>query len=155
MQLQIAPNRWSCLPTSFAMVLDIPLEQIITMIGHNGSAILWPDFEEPFCRRAFHIQELIDCCNQLDYAVTLIEAMPISEVKGRYFQQPLSVERFYNHLSGTRGILTGVGRRLGNPHAVAWDGFNIFDPVGEIYPLDEMSIQDYWKIQSVSGKCCL
>jgi hypothetical protein len=78
MEIQVQPNRWSCLPTAFAMVLDIPVSQIFDYLGHNGEAIVWPQLEEPRCRRSFHIQEMIDFCFSKKYSVTGIDAIPMA-----------------------------------------------------------------------------
>ena len=67
MKIQKQPNRWSCLPTSFAMILDVDVNELIRKIGHDGSEILWPNLEEPYCRRAFHIEEIAMVCYGLGY----------------------------------------------------------------------------------------
>ncbi len=40
MKLQTSPNRWSCLPTSFAMALDVRAGQVIKWLGHDGSQVV-------------------------------------------------------------------------------------------------------------------
>src|SRR5260221_108718 len=81
MNLQKQPNRWSCLPTAFAMVLDISVKEVITEIGHDGSEIVYPNLEEPKCRRAFHIQELIDFAISIGVSVVPIEPLPSSYIE--------------------------------------------------------------------------
>ena len=49
MRLLRKPERWMCLPASFAMVLDLPLGDIFREIGHDGSQVVWPDLLEPAC----------------------------------------------------------------------------------------------------------
>ena len=73
MRLLRKPERWMCLPASFAMVLDLPLADIFDEIGHDGSQIVWPDLPEPMCRRGFHPQELIHLCLNHGYAATRVE----------------------------------------------------------------------------------
>jgi hypothetical protein len=78
MQLMKQPNRWSCLTTSFAMVLNITYDELIKEIGHDGSKLMWPDLPDPMCRQSFHIQELILCCYRRGLAVIPFEIYPIA-----------------------------------------------------------------------------
>lgn len=60
MKLITQPNKWTCLPTSVAMLLNISLDDIFKIVGHDGSQILWKDFPDPQNRRGFHIQEMYE-----------------------------------------------------------------------------------------------
>ena len=73
MRLIPPPNAWSCLPTSFAMAIGYPVEDLITLIGHDGSPIQWPQFPEPKCRRGFHHQECVSAVWNLGFATTQFE----------------------------------------------------------------------------------
>src|SRR4051812_46325565 len=73
---QKTPNKWSCVPTAFAICLDIPVEKIIEEIGHDGSNIIFPHLTEPLCRRGFHLQELFKVCHNHGYAVTQFDVDP-------------------------------------------------------------------------------
>ena len=77
MRLLRKPERWMCLPASFAMALDVPLEDIFKEIGHDGSNVAWPHLPEPVCRRGFHPQELVHVCLNRGYAATLVELCPV------------------------------------------------------------------------------
>ena len=57
---QKQPNGWSCLPTSFAIALGVPVSDIFDYLEHDGSEEVFPGREEPYNRRSFHPQELID-----------------------------------------------------------------------------------------------
>jgi hypothetical protein len=81
MKLIRQPNRWSCLPTAFAIALDVSYDSIIKAIGHDGSKKIWPGLPEPRCRRSFHIREMIDVCYDLRYAVIEVDKQPISVVE--------------------------------------------------------------------------
>ncbi len=169
MNMQTYTN-WSCLPCAFAMALDMAVEKFIDTIGHDGS-------DEPYAglpgqKAGFHEQECIEVCQQFGYACTPIEIvpqmMPVPDgpVRQIWFrpEQRLTENwaRFRRHLEGTRGVLTGVKKRLNEDavghtlgHAVAWNGM-IYDPQGKgfIY-LFENAYQfgfvprTYWKIQEV------
>jgi hypothetical protein len=78
MKIQKQPNRWSCLPTAFAIALDVDVNLFIKHIGHDGSEFIWPEMPEPMRRRAFHIQECLDIAMKLGFAPVQVEANPIS-----------------------------------------------------------------------------
>lgn len=130
---QITPSPWSCLPTAFAMVLNVPIHDLIGQIGHDGSKIIesFKELPEPYCRCSFHIQELIDCCLEYGYAVIPIEALPVSSPKEGYGYLPFTSHqadlRFYKHLMGRRGVITGISV-TSIPHAIAWDCTIGLDP---------------------------
>lgn len=92
MKLIKQPNRWSCLPTAFAMALDVPLEDIIAYVGHDGGELKWPALPEPFCRRCFHIQELVNYCYAKGVAVIPFETYPASAPTLNYiYKQVVSI----------------------------------------------------------------
>lgn len=124
MQPQQPPNKWSCLPTAFAIVLERPVQEIIQLLGHDGSEVVWPHLPEPYCRRSFHIQELIYACYNLGYSV--IEYQKIArhapEFGKKIFETDFSsIFKTIIECSTTKGVLTGVGL-AGIPHAIAWSG---------------------------------
>ncbi len=169
-------NGWSCLPCSFAMVLDIPVKKFIEMIGHDGSAKPYEGYSDQIA--GFHEQECIEVLQQLGYACTPIEIIPqIMPVPGgpirpvwflpeRLTGDPEDVtllnwnwQRFICHLKGTRGVITGAKKRIDSDemlgHAVAWDGL-IHDPQGKgfTYTIEEAHNygfipRGYWKIQEI------
>lgn len=143
LRLQKQPNEWSCLPTAFAMVLDIPVTEIFETLGHNGSEIIFPDEPEPYCRRSFHIQELIDICMLRNIGVVAVELHPVSEAQGRQYKVPVSDRRLDYYLVNYSGVLVGVGS-AGKPHAVAWSGVRVFDPNGTTYGISEFTINTFY-----------
>jgi len=55
------------------MVLDTTQEQLIEELGHDGSEILWPQYNEPLCRRTFHVQEFTVCAfNRGKYVIEFL-----------------------------------------------------------------------------------
>lgn len=170
MKLQTS-NNWSCLPCAFAMALGISVEQLIKMIGHDGS-------EEPYTslpgqKAGFHEQECIEVCQQLGYACTPIEIVPQMKpvpdgpVRAVWFPsekltadpEERNWQRFVGHLKWTRGVITGVKINANSKvvigHAVAWDGL-VHDSQGKgfVYPIDEANNygfvpRTYWKLQEI------
>ena len=149
--LQVKPERWTCIATSFAMVLGIPVSEFIQDLGHNGSSIIWPSHPEPNCRRGHHIQECIAVCVNRGYAVTPIELFPTILRPPLFVKTaalgPTEVElskpvlfggepdfnwvRFVELIKNSEGVLTGYGRTC--HHAVANSYGRIYDPDGEQY----------------------
>jgi len=125
----LQPNRWTCLPCSFAAVLGLTLEELLRRVGHDGSAIWWPEFPEPWQRRGFHVQEMIDVAYDLGKAVIPIEACPTvcPQPGGPVKPVPMTdVLRVQRYLAQNVGVLTGQG--VTGRHAVAWDGQQLLDP---------------------------
>jgi hypothetical protein len=145
-------NRWSCLPTSFALVLKVPVQSIIDWIGHDGSEILWPDLPEPLKRRGFHIQELIDFCWMLKIAVTQFQAIPCSGSKYSHesYQVPQKEGRISLALKN-QAVITGETLQ-GMPHAIGWDGHIVLDPGKKIVSIDEFLIETVWVISKIKSR---
>lgn len=156
MKLVKSKNAWSCLIASAAMVLDKHPDVLTELIGHDGSEIIFPDAREPARRRGFHVQEIIDCAHAYGYAVTPVEALPISTPdRVREYEVKFCVsneERFSLCLEDSTGILTGRARQWG--HAVAWDGSSVYDPRGKVttFALCEMDIDIFWRFTKIISK---
>ena len=146
MNIQKQPNSWSCLVTAFAMAMDIPVEQLINELGHNGSEILWPNYPEPLRRRAFSFDEMMYLAYESGYTVMLFNKEWNS--RPRYEAQPLLKEppqEYWNDvLSNNIGVLSG--RINGQRHAVAYEKGNCYDPNGTIYPIEKFSIETFWAL---------
>lgn len=151
MILQRTPKPWTCLAASFASALEIPYDLLIQRIGHDGSEIMHPTFPDPYCRRAFHIQEMIDVALEDGWLVTPIDAIPTYALHGRVTQGQFKMEkdpglRMLKYLSEGFGILTGENMR-GRPHAVVWDRSQVHDPATMTsYSIQHFSIQTFWKL---------
>ncbi len=154
MKLLTQPNCWSCLPTSFAMALDITLAEVLAGVGHDGSAIAWPQLDDPERRRAFHIQEMIFLAHRLGYSVTPFEVLPnlLPGCRGGLGLNTVIIEYdFESVIRGSSGILTGEGK-WGYRHAVAWSGKEVYDPNGTNYPIEEFAIETFWLIRKSNPK---
>lgn len=147
MRHQRQPNRWSCVPTAFAMVINMDVAEMLDRIGHDGSEILYPDLEEPSCRRSFHPQECLQVLDSCGYAATPLEALPILQMDATHWIELDRRKDFVNHLATADGVFIGEGRKL--RHAVAWIGGEVYDPSG-IFTLSEFSAQTFWKIKSIT-----
>lgn len=131
---QTKPNQWSCSITAAAMAINIPVDQLIDQLGHDGSEIVFPHLPEPACRRGFHSQEIIHLAWRLGCTVTPMELFPMiapSEGVGAvhvFFDgdQVDNWQRFLNIINNTEGVLEGAGKAC--RHAVYYDHGLIYDP---------------------------
>lgn len=146
MDLQHSPNRWSCLPTAFAMAVGIPVSDFLIKLGHDGSELKNPDMPEPLCRAGFHIQECLYVALDLGIKFTPFEMVTrqgISET--RSWVKPWT-DKVHRLMADHRGVLLGRGRK--NMHAVAWDGERVYDPSIGIYflPSIHFAPNTFWLI---------
>jgi len=123
----IQPNGWSCLPTAFAIVLQVEVGLIFDFVQHTGSEVLWPDLESPYCRRSFHIQEMKNYCLHIGYSCTTVTPKlglaPRGTPNAAIFANQMfdHCTRYYN------GVFTGTIPG-GLPHALAYRGNKTIDP---------------------------
>lgn len=150
MQLQRTTNGWSCLIASVATVLQVSISTLVNELGHDGSEVVFPALVEPYCRRSFHIQEMMDCCEQRGFSLVGFEAMPVSEAHGCHYELPIPdhAHRISRYMKHRPGVLTGSNLE-GIRHAVAWDGQYVLDPAtGERYSIDYFNLEVFWRLQS-------
>jgi hypothetical protein len=133
MLLQVKPERWLCMATSFAMALGVPVSKLLTEIGHDGSQIVFPDLPEPACRAGHHVQECIQASLNRGIAFTPIEFNPITRTFGNppTYHSILPDEqarwrRFANLMTRREGVIEGWVTNWG--HAMAFENGVIFDP---------------------------
>jgi hypothetical protein len=151
MIVQKQPNSWSCLPTAFGIVLGIPVDRVIKSIGHDGSEIINHDLEDPYRRKGFHIQEIIDISYRLRKAMIPIQAIPMLATYSNHnnyqiFDSTSCRSRLSNYLEESNGILTGETVQTRKKHAVAWNGKEkmIYDPNGSTYDITRFMIETFW-----------
>lgn len=155
MMKQTQPNRWSCLLTSFAIALATKQKFIFDWLGHDGSEIIWPEEEDPYNRRSFHIQELIDYTWWRGFSVTGFEPYPrSSNRKGEPYRIEFPIgnqERLLRVMKTHRGVITGRTVESQAYHAVAWNNETgkIWNPNGEVEDLSSIAINTFWAIANV------
>jgi hypothetical protein len=128
------------------MAIDIPVQQLIDEIGHDGSEKIFKHMPEPMCRRGFHSQELIQAAWLHGLACTPFEMYPMlkcSPFLGPHHQPGSRTEypvegsfvsaqaRFVAAVRVTRGVMEGTGKCC--EHAVYYHYGQIWDPDGEVY----------------------
>jgi hypothetical protein len=145
--MQVQPNRWSCVPTAFAMCLNLDVKDVITSIGHDGSEIVRPEMPEPRCRRAFLTQELYKICINNGKSVTPFHKK-LYRVDESTMIEVGSHEDYINLLLDNNiGVICGSPKGKEIYHAVAWDGENILDPHDIVYSIDYFDIDVFQLIR--------
>jgi len=139
---QKQPNGWSCLPTSFAMCLDISVEDIFNWLEHDGSQIVFPERVEPFNRRAFHPQELIDysllICNIP--VIQIDKRLQVININEDVYNLPYKETRISSYLHNFNNVvLSGYFPESRRWHAVACCDKTIHDPNGETHKLENFT----------------
>ena len=137
MKTQRNPNSWSCLPAAFATALEVPLEAVIGIVGHDGSEITHAGLPEPMNRRGFHPQELIKMCLEDEMAVTRVELFPQARPYSDYSMSDLKSfdtggwKWFRKSLFHSTGVID-CRTAVGTGHAMAYQGMGnhalIYDP---------------------------
>ena len=139
MRIQIQPNRWSCLPTAFAIVCDMHVEELIRKIGHDGSSIKYKD-DRP--QIGFNIQEIIQ---------TLCDRFHITEVceldLNYNTTNTLNINRKIKELMETRSGVIAVEQPGNFDHVLAWDhnSKKVIDPKGKVVTLFTPYI--FWMVE--------
>lgn len=128
------------------MILDLTPKDMFEAIGHDGSEIIWPDLNDPDCRRAFHIQECVRVAMDHMFTPIEIDADPhsIVDCEGATPYRVDMGDWLLDNLSLVSGVL--LGRIEGRYHAVAWNSVEkmIYDPVGRKYPLDQFQVSSFY-----------
>lgn len=132
-----------CLLYSAAMVLDISVDDLINIIGHDGLK------SNDGKLVGVHIQEIQTACYLLyRELLSYVELIPVSKVDDNI--NPIYVvcsyppaTRLQFMIKGKYAILIGENNK-GNPHAVAYDGEQVLDPVGTKYSIDDFRMKSAW-----------
>ncbi len=138
MKLLRSSQTWGCILTSAAMVLDCTERELIQLIGHDGSEIIFPELCKPACHKGFHVQEIVLAALKLEIALIRFESRPVQTPDHKNFYELTNMYNFEDFIQQRIGILVGSTTRYG--HAVAWDGVKIYDPRGRIYRLSDCKI---------------
>jgi len=158
MKLITQPNSWSCTVAAAAMVFDCAIKEIIGVIGHDGSEVISPHLKVPGCYAGFHIQEIVDVAFYFGCSMTKIEAAPVGTVDGKNEHEITEWGLFSNgkvrfdfYMKQGNGLLVGKAREYW--HALAWDHetWQLYDPRGRVYNLDDckIDVSAFWLIKSL------
>jgi hypothetical protein len=118
------------------MVLDTTVDEVFAYSGHDGSAIVFPDLNEPHCRRGHSLYEMAQLCLYKGYGLTpmsprySLESM-VSGEKIEVSLDPVIVDELYGQ---ENMVLVGT-LPTGSGHAMAWtvDDKIVYCPSGNVY----------------------
>lgn len=123
----------NCILMAFSKVTNLTTDELIRLLGHDGSEIIFPDLPEPLCRRGFDPREFIFPLYLKGMSVIQIDAFIQRFVNEKMYQIDNRTNMFFA-MKGNNGVLTGINQR-GNYHAIAWINDQIHDMDGSIYGL--------------------
>lgn len=160
-QIQKQPSKFSCLPTAFAIIMGIPVTNIIDGIGHDDA-------------RGFHVQECLSFALMVGWAFSPHELEPMVEPAKCRNERCLGghvgyrgngsrieckeccgdgvwrlapkVTEFSTLLANHHGVLTGKLKHIEGYHAVAWDRKvrKCLDPRGIVIGLELFEPDAFW-----------
>jgi hypothetical protein len=123
--------------TSFAMVLDTSVEEVFKYTGHDGSAIVFPNLNDPHCRRGHTTYEMVLFALSKGYGVTPLSPRYTHEslVSGQQIEVFLDSALINKAYLQTDMVLLGQMPN-GDGHAMAWsvDDRIVYCPSGYSYP---------------------
>lgn len=114
--------------------LALPFDELISKIGHDGSEIIKPELDDPLCRRAFMLPEVVNACLKMGKPLLTIET-----------RSPLTIDKDLIMLSKDQvdlflydALLYGTVNE--QAHAVHCQKRWIYDPNGTSYSVEEFDI---------------
>lgn len=118
--------------------MRVKLEDLLQLVGHDGSEVVNPEKEFPQNHRGFCLEEMIDPCMKLGWLPVVLDSVHIYDFGAVHHHH-----HFQFHLEWD-GVLFGLGK-AGRPHAVAYDLESglIYDPNGSMYKSEEFDIGVY------------
>lgn len=130
------PNGWSCVATSFAMVLDTSVEEIFEYTGHDGSAIVFPGLNDPHCRRGHTVYEMIQFALHCGIGVIPMSTKyaHTSLISGQEIVVDVAPEIIEDLYAQEHMVMLGTVPS-GTGHAISWNSETqvFLDPNGSTY----------------------
>ena len=133
-----------CLLYSAAMVLDVEVEHLISIIGHDG--MKYPGrWMHPI---GIHMQEIQMAALQMGYCFAPVEFLPVSDLYGVEYKIKnncgLAPMDTYNHYLKYKGIIIGECSN-GHYHAVAFEDGSIYNPSSA----ELAGVKELWLLASI------
>jgi hypothetical protein len=142
--------------------MDVPLETLISTIGHDGSAVVFPELPVPMRYAGFDMQEIVDAALANGWSMTHVEARPRVTPDGSHvrdlFPEDKIQPRMMRYFDNYSGIAIGMRTSGQWWHSVAWDHIHRlwFDPSGPVLPFNmcPIHVASFWIFQRVQDECC-
>lgn len=134
MKLIRQPNGWTCQPSAYAMCMDLELQQVLEVLGHDGGVI--ENYEATsliWTVKCFHHAELMLAAYKFGYASIEIPARVRSHNRKEIPTYPNSVTALMSTFHrDTRFVLTIESKRFQEgSHCVAYSNGSLhyYDPL--------------------------
>lgn len=128
MNFQIAPSEHTCVPTCFAIMLGVDVNELIQDLGHDGTELVMDDVPAPYCYKGFTIQEMVTyCLVKCNVYVTVFEKDEL--VVYGYEDKFKDVHKEYDLkvlMEKYNGIVFGMFHN--KRHACVWSNGELFNP---------------------------
>lgn len=150
MQL-IKQRGYTCVIASLAMVWKLEFDQVVNLFGHDGTELTFPGSRRP--EKGIHSQEVLDVALKRGYAMVVIQFYPVQgpgDGKGErlVWYKFRCQDRFHDYLINCYSVLIGKNKE-GRPHAVAFDGLQVYDPDKGIYSTADFEIREAWQFHRI------
>ena len=144
MTLLTQPNRWSCIPTAVAMLLNLDLKVVLESVGHDGSLVKWKSRSKD--RVGFQIEEFSTLALQYGYALVSFPVGIIYCPTGEDDEHKVDLSYYMKAaMCQYDGIILGSYPNSKAKHAVAWNAseVKIYDPAGSIKNPTDLVTSDF------------
>lgn len=132
---QFQLNKFTCVATSFAMAMGLPIKVLLDELGHDGMG----DGPTGY-GRGHHPQELMDVAWKFGFKIMQIDTMPgcvYKEETRMLYKDNFAIARLRKYLSQAKGVVCGIINE--QEHAVYWDGGSVYCPSKGIIGNDVLS----------------
>ena len=132
----------NCFLYSVAMLLDEEPSSLSKELEIDYNAHHWikvfPNQQEPYCYRGYHSQEITLLCLKRGIALVTLEVDPVISPDGEQlyhiYQNDMGHQTIKDIIKDRKALL------YSDHHVVAWNGNDVYDPVGYIYPLERFKM---------------
>jgi hypothetical protein len=116
------------------MVLDMTVNEVFGYVGHDGGAIVYPDLNEPHCRRGHTLYEMAQLCLSKGYGLTPMSPKYIhSSLKSGEQIEVLVNPTIIDELYAQENMVLVGTMPSGSGHAMAWHENSVYCPSGNVY----------------------
>lgn len=116
-----------------AYLLGISTDALIKEIGHDGTKVLWSEYNDDRRLRGFSLAEIQDCFWLRGKMLAPIFVYPMiapdyDAKPHRIWTTEQAAERYHTMVSNKQAIIIGKLIQTGVMHAVVWDEDKYIDP---------------------------
>jgi hypothetical protein len=110
----------NCLLKAFSFVSKVSESKFVELLEHDGTQILWPQLDPPYCYRSFQIEEFIYCLDALDITTSLFNKKLIYAPQDVESYLHVDFTDLFNlQVKNSSGVLLGHWAHSRVPHGIA------------------------------------